>query len=703
MNFKNPKVTLDNNYTGESRDTTLLSVFDWVLDRNPLIAGNGTFYKNQYEAMNPIAEMLDYFLKTRKKYKKEMFKIEDTESNEYKDLDRLQANQKINANSYYGSSGAPSSAFYSTWSGPSTTLSAQSVISSAKNFFESFLADNYSFLNSTELIHWMNKVIDENNELDSFIQLRNIDDVYNRLIDKIIQIKDGDHDLIYGYLNHLNDTELTILYYKNNILEFMNDHQIMQDLVYCILSKIQNLEKVDIHNPDPSIDLHGMSPKEWNKYVDKEYFMDPNSVPSCVKEELDLFKKYIMKYVFTQYLSFDRIYRLRNFKRRVVTVIDTDSNILSIDIFINWILDNIVKGETFGRDFEHNSFILVNTITYVITEAIERIMLYYGEMSNIPEEFRPRYSMKNEFFMSLLVIGRTKKRYISKILLREGNFMNPPKQDIKGFDFKKASCSEYAEKRFMKLIKQYIIDSPTVDLRSMVLELRKFEDEIRNSIISGERTFLPNGSAKELAAYKDPASEQSVRGVLAWNLLYPSNSIDFPSKVSLVKMNIFTESDCEGLRETHPEIYNTIIEKIFNDETGMFVSKKWENDKIDYVNPKSKDFTKDIPKKYRSKFKGKTAKDWNDFVDSIDLNDPKYAGDGHYDVKKRGLQVLAIPSNSTIPEWAIPYIDMNTMVNNIIAPFKPVMELFNNRFTEEGKTKGGVNRKTDKLTNIVKF
>lgn len=86
--FVNPKVTLDNNYTGESRDTTLLSVFDWVLDRKPLIAGNGTFYKNQYEAMNPIAEMLDFFLKTRKKLKKEMFKIENTESNEYKDLDR---------------------------------------------------------------------------------------------------------------------------------------------------------------------------------------------------------------------------------------------------------------------------------------------------------------------------------------------------------------------------------------------------------------------------------------------------------------------------------------------------------------------------------------------------------------------------------------------------------------------------------------
>ena len=64
---------------------------------------------------------------------------------------------------------------------------------------------------------------------------------------------------------------------------------------------------------------------------------------------------------------------------------------------------------------------------------------------------------------------------------------------------------------------------------------------------------------------------------------------------------------------------------------------------------------------------------------------------------------MAIPSNSKIPEWAIPYIDINTMVNNITAPFDPVIELFNGRFVEEGKSKGGVNRKTNKLTNIVKF
>ena len=43
------------------------------------------------------------------------------------------------------------------------------------------------------------------------------------------------------------------------------------------------------------------------------------------------------------------------------------------------------------------------------------------------------------------------------------------------------------------------------------------------------------------------------------------------------------------------------------------------------------------------------------------------------------------------------------MINNIISPFKPVLEIFGTQFTEEGKSKNGVNRKTDTITNIIKF
>ena len=696
---KNPEVTLDNNYTGEKSERSLLSVFDWVLEREPIIAGNGTFYQNQYEAENPIADMLNFFLTTRKKVKKEMFKIDDPESREYKDKDRQQGNWKINANSYYGASGAPSSAFYSAYSGPATTLSAQSVISTAKNFFEGFLADNYPFLNSSECIHWINVMLkdSEDIELDEFIHMINEETLVERLCSKIIDIKSNDKEMLRDFVDSLKPREITILYYKNNMIEFIKNHQIIQDIFINIMVKVDVLPESNGHD---GIDLHGMSVKEYNHYVQEKAFINPNSVPENIKDDLDLFKTYIMKYVFARYMSFDRIYRLRNFKRRVVTTIDTDSNFLSMDILVNWLLDEVIKGRTFGRDKNYNTFIIVNTIVYVITAAIEQIMLFYGKSSNIPKEFRPKYSMKNEFFLDLLVIGKAKKRYISRQVLREGNYLQPNKVDIKGFDFKKATCSDYSEKKFMGIIKNRTINSEDIDLKGMISDIREFEEEIRQSILSGEIQFLPNGSAKELAAYKNPASEQSVRGVMAWNIVEPDKPIELPSKVSLVKMNIFDESDIEELKYKNPIIYEYIMEKIFNDKTGIFVETKVDDESIRYVS--GKNWIDKIPKKYKKLFADKTANDWNAFVDSC-INAGKDCNYKKTTVKKRGLQVLAIPSNEKIPQWAIPYIDINTMVNNIISPFKPVLELFSSKFTFEGKTRGGVNRKTEKLTNIVKF
>ena len=125
--IKNPKVIMDNNFTGEQKEASLISVFDWTFANKPIIAGNGTFYKNQYQALNPTANMLMDMLKTRKATKKKMFQYPEG-SDEYKDLDRQQKNHKINANSYYGGSGMPTSAFYSTWSGPRSKVVGPHIV-----------------------------------------------------------------------------------------------------------------------------------------------------------------------------------------------------------------------------------------------------------------------------------------------------------------------------------------------------------------------------------------------------------------------------------------------------------------------------------------------------------------------------------------------------------------------------------------------
>ena len=265
------------------------------------------------------------------------------------------------------------------------------------------------FLNLTEAIEWIRTVLgqfdnDGNIIIDDFLSKKSLIDVKDRILDKIINKEENDEEILDIYLSNLSDEYLAILYYKNNFLEFINDHAIIQSLIIEIFENVENLNYVDEKDkdwfskipPEYTKDMVGKTAKDWNNFVNKQYFMDPNNVPESIANQLYELKEYLMKYVYSDYLSPDRIYRLRNFKRKVVTVIDTDSNILSLDTSVNYIMNNIIKGETFNRDFTNNIFICVNMIAYILTAVVTDILLLYGKKSNIPEEFRPIYSMKNE-------------------------------------------------------------------------------------------------------------------------------------------------------------------------------------------------------------------------------------------------------------------------------------------------------------------
>lgn len=439
--FQSPEVTLDNNYVSSSRESTLISVLDWAIDNKPILSGNMTFYKNQLEAANPIAQFLRDKLAERKALKKKMYTFVDTNKAMYDTLDRSQGNVKRLVNSYYGASGMPSSRFYSKWSGPATTGGAQATISSCEQMFEGFVADNYDFINLTECMEWMNTALEDFDYIDDFIESQGIPALEDRLYEKILNHEDNDMEILDNYLSSLSDDEVTFLYYKNNMIEFIDRHKEIQDIIYDIFDNVLNLDYINEKDPDwyskvpdeYKDKFNGKTSKDYNKFVNNMYFMDPNDPPKNIIEYLDELNLYMMKYVFINYLSFDRIYRLRNFKRRCVTVIDTDSNILSIDTVVNYIFDNIVKGETFGREFINNEFIVVNMMTFLITTAVTKILYTYSCKCNIPEDYRGLLAMKSEFFFKKLVIGKTKKRYISRITLREGSYINPPKYDIKGF------------------------------------------------------------------------------------------------------------------------------------------------------------------------------------------------------------------------------------------------------------------------------
>ena len=398
---QNPKVTMDNNFTGEQKEASLISVFDWTMKTQPIMAGNGTFYKNQYQAINPTATMLINMLKNRKAIKKRMFQFPES-SEEYKDLDRGQRNEKVNANSYYGGSGMPSSAFYSTYSGPATTTSAQMVISTTENTFEAFLADNYNFIDLNELFDWMYVVLEKSEvKVDDWIQHVSEDQLFNRLYKKILHKKLNDEEILRSVISYMSDVDRQILYYKNNLIQFVDDHKPVKNLYRSIFNSVNNYEYFEDETWEKGIKKYGFTKdnfpnkKKWDSFVNKEYFMDPNDVPKSISEDVEKFSDILMKYVYVPYMPFDRIYRLKNYKRRTVTVIDTDSNILALDTWVNYTLKDILQSD-YGRSKMNNVFIIVNTITYAITKVVTDILLLYGKYANIPEEYRPSLNMKNE-------------------------------------------------------------------------------------------------------------------------------------------------------------------------------------------------------------------------------------------------------------------------------------------------------------------
>ena len=73
-----------------------------------------------------------------------------------------------------------------------------------------------------------------------------------------------------------------------------------------------------------------------------------------------------------------------------------------------------------------------NAMAFILKAVIDKSMYLYTSRSKIPERYKERINMKNEFLFSRQVLAETKKRYLSEQLVREGTVLDPPKLDVKG-------------------------------------------------------------------------------------------------------------------------------------------------------------------------------------------------------------------------------------------------------------------------------
>lgn len=584
--LKNPECEIDNNYIGKTIKTNLLSLIDWIRDTNPICAGHGVFFKNQHEIKSPLAIMIQKFLTSRKGFKKRLKEFDPT-SYEYATFDRKQLSEKVNANAIYGASGNVVSFLFNMYTAASVTGSGQSLISTTEQAFEGFLSNNVIFNSINECYTFLNNILNEKYEMSTAF-LRDVDypDVINRLIGMFYRVTNEDIESVSEFIYNLSQDDINKIYYKNNLYEFS-----MHPEILALLTNIV-------------------------RYTDD--FKDPNEIPEESEVYLSKLWKYYRQFVLYNHSPINRIQRLKNDVRKTVLTIDTDSNFLHLDPWVNFMYENVIKDDyrIVDKDEDTLKFISVNTMAFCITNMMKDVLGKYTKDVNIPEDYRHFINIKNEFLMSRVVLAPKKKRYMTSIRLREGSEIWPEKPDFKGHEFMKSSTTEEVKDRFEEIAKSRLLYADEIKPALLINDLAEFEKEIIDSLKNGEKKYIIPKSVKELEAYADPFKIQGVRAIVAWNYIYPDQEIQLPAKIDIIKLLITDENDLEKLRTVDSKVYEIVKEKIFNNS----------NEKI----------------------------------------------------AKKGLAVLAIPRNvDKLPEWTLPFIDYDTITYNILKKFYPVLESVN--------------------------
>ena len=670
-NAQNFPIEWDNSYTGDHGESTFLSLTEWMHKRKPIIAGNATLFCRQDELLSPNSIMLDIEIGFRDKEKRDMFEGIRKGADPYYIMMKDIANTKLKAtiNSEYGISGSPYSAFYDRWCAPATTMTAQQVISTVEQAFETILGSNYVFISINELFDWINLQLKEEVIEDDTIQPITREELVEMLYNRMMKQTDSIHDLIQRAVSNMEQKYVTLLFYRLNLKELVYRNPSISDRIVQIIDSVKVYPVLEEDNWEAEMpeELKGrfQTVNEYTIFRDQKAFMDPNNPPEEILDRLQELIGLLMYYVYAPYISFDRVYRLRNFERYAVSTIDTDSDFIIMDSLLEMV-ENVYRKKKETLPFDQMTFLFISTnlITALITEIANKQLNLYGEHAGIPKEFRGYYKMKNELLVLNMVLAKVKKRYLCKVVLREGVMLKKPKYNITGFEFRRASSSDKTEKVFVDMCKNRLMDPDSIDIKGLIRDIKQVQAIIRKSILDGEVDYLPIASLKAADAFANPERMKVVRACMIWNYLNPQSQVQYPSKGYMMNLSIFTEEELKGLKgKIDDSIYNTIRYEVF-ENTNSYFMKREVKQKVD---KKTGEVTETV--KYVSK----------------------------------GIQAIVIPFGSHVPEYILPFCDVNSMINSIVSPMKSVLDIFNIPLQTEGKNRSVCNRQTSTITNVLKF
>jgi hypothetical protein len=591
----NPLVYWINNFRRKVVATDALTAIESI-EENDLIVGGGASCFVQHNVMpNPMRDFILWLREKRNDEKKVRKKYDrTTQADEWNRWNTKQTNTKIVSNSLYGVLGYAKFILHNIFLAESITRMGRIIISTAACGFENFLADNIKFSCESELYEYMSNIIDEYEEQYQDFDFSLLgttvttDQVHERLIDKCgFPVAAATSQSVWAIINRQPDDVKLLLYYKNNFFKFNRVPAIKQKIMY-IMENIDELKLPDIE-----------------KIPDEK-----------VREEVrDLWRFYDV-FVFYNHPIYDSVRKMAYGTREAVLYIDTDSNFIALNRWVQQIQHEFFE-DKYRQDYKEFTFICANIITIFLSIVVDRNLKMLAKNCHISDKWAEYLSMKNEFFFWRILFGDVKKRYIDLQMIQEGKLLNDGEGEveIKGYDFRKSITKDYVRNYYTKICCEKILKPDTIDLRDILHDIDLLKKEIYRSMNAGESMYFKQANVNSPEHYATPLRMQGIKGVMLWNALCPEYAIELPSDVDLIPIkNLATIKNREWFSKAYPEAYAKLEKEFFTNR-----------------NP---------------------------------------------DIAKMSLNVIAKPKNENIPmpEWLHDIMDVNKIVVSTIKLINPIME-----------------------------
>lgn len=632
-------VQVHNNVNNRTLETDILSLSNEILTSKPILTGMGVMFQ-RHGAKNPFYNFIQYLIDKRQEAKDNMKKYPKG-SDEYNEWNLMQKNYKVSVNAVYGCAGAPASMIYNIYLATAVTSQGRSCISASITLFEGLLGDNMSFGNLTEVLQFIEFVDQDQkdpnnrkfNDWDVLDGNITVEECFLRVMSKCNWNSwvpsDKARDAIWDTICNLDQRTINVLFYKNNLYEFCQRNHKVMNLVLKMLT--------DLNEP----------------------FLNPNKPPKEIEDDLVKFKDLIYEYCYYRHIWIDKLERVYAMQRNAVLITDTDSCIVCLDRWYKMVLaktigipmkikytqeefelasDKIIMEKrvtepTEEYDFYNDKLVeakrkkypmviveednlrysIVDIMSYTVSQLILDYMVLFSENYNT---FTPGRDclliMKNEFLFKSLLLTYGAKNYASLQLVQEGNIIPENKQfDIKGMPIAKIGIPESTKKALQNILEYDILRSTFVDQVDIFKKLTVLEKQIYQSIRNKKKEYHKPARIKSQATYKDPMSQQGIKASVAYNRIRCNDE-------PLINLDL---QNAILIIKTHIDKKNANI--IMNEYPQHYIH------------------IKEV------------------------LADKAFKG---------SIDAIAIPQDIDIPDWLVPFIDYNTIIQDNLRNF-PLDEL----------------------------